>query len=233
MNDLLHHVTGCLQHLAATGEFLLAFFGVVGPHRGRIVELCDDLGRLREVIDDVCRVFCRLVGIFVRAQQQAGLDAGVEGGLQIAGLVAERHRCGHVDRMLARSAQEHAGIRLAVLGLGAVFADAVFRVRGAVIDVEYRHALGLEACAHPGCKGLELFLGELSAADAGLVGDDDDVEAAHDRVPAQVEDARHELEPLGRVDVTVIDVDHAVAVEEDGPDAIHAENPEKSCCARR
>jgi hypothetical protein len=95
-----------------------------------------------------------------------------------------------------------------------VRADAMLGMIWAVVDPRDRRPLRRKATAHPTRQvGIGAFA-EKPAADAGLVGDD------YDR-PAQLacpetrelEDAGNELELLGSMDVPMIHIDHAIAVE--------------------
>ena len=61
---------------------------------------------------------------------------------------------------------------------------------------------------------MEVGFGVEPAADTRLVGHDRDAVAQRPRCAAQVEDARHEFELVDAVDVAMVDVDDAVAVQQ-------------------
>ncbi len=84
---------------------------------------------------------------------------------------------------------------------------------------------------HPVGEALEIGLGVVAAADARLVGDDDRADSRGSAaVRAQLEDAGHELEILDAVDVVLLDVDDAVAVEEQrlAPACVHGRGADRA-----
>lgn len=72
------------------------------------------------------------------------------------------------------------------------------------------------ACSSRPGKGLEIRFAIQAPADARLVGGNDDQIAARGKGPRHVKDAVHELALFGPVDIAVIDIDHAVTVQDQG-----------------
>jgi len=70
---------------------------------------------------------------------------------------------------------------------------------------------------HPGHQALEIRLGVVAAADAGLVAGDHDGEALRGERPRQLEDAVDEAALLDPVEKATVLVDDAVAVENETP----------------
>src|SRR6185312_10765096 len=94
----------------------------------------------------------------------------------------------------------------------------------------------LELGAHPVHVVEELLLAVIAPANAGLIGDHNQQMPGLPCRTTQLEDAVDELGALGRADIAVIDIDHSVAIEEQGPAVIHRACPAvagTSCCARR
>ena len=73
-----------------------------------------------------------------------------------------------------------------------------------------------ELVLHPVGELLEVLNAVVAPSDAGLVGDDNKKEAFVVQDPGGFKHARNPFEMLPVVDVGVIDVDHAVAVEKSG-----------------
>ena len=103
------------------------------------------------------------------------------------------------------------------LGVGAaVGLERGVWVGGAVAEVVDRAAAGANLVDHPGGKTGELGFVVVAAGDAGLVGDDEDVPAGVGGGAHGVDGAGDEYESFLMADPAVIDVDDAVAVEEEG-----------------
>ena len=92
----------------------------------------------------------------------------------------------------------------------------LFRVVRTEEDARERRSGAFELGLHPVGEFSERGFVVVAAPDAGLVGDDDQREARVVKAPGGVEHPRHPFERFDRVDVGVIDVDHAVAVEKGG-----------------
>ena len=148
-----------------------------------------------------------------RADQDAQPDAGGGRGRDVARFVADQRRGRQVESEIGGGLQDHAGAGLAPGMVEPVGAEPELRVIRAVIDPGDRRPLGGEARAHPPGQFLERRLVEQPAADAGLVRHHHHRPAHAGRVTRQCENPRHELELLAPVDVAVVDVDDAVAVE--------------------
>src|SRR5262249_17872391 len=98
--------------------------------------------------------------------------------------------------------------------IATVFADAVQGVIRAVIDPSDRSAFRFKALAHPSRQvRIGVFI-EVAAADAGLVGDD------NDRPPqligpetSQLKNSGNELELVRPMDVAQVHINDAITVE--------------------
>ena len=111
--------------------------------------------------------------------------------------------------------QDHPRLGLAPFVIDPIGADPMGRMVGAMIDAGDRRLLGAEALAHPVGQASIGGLVEIAAADARLVGDDDQRPAQFVHGKArQLENARQELEILDAADIALVEIDHAVAVEE-------------------
>ena len=69
---------------------------------------------------------------------------------------------------------------------------------------------------HPGGQLLKIGLGVVAAADARLIGNDNELEARVVQTSRGVQDAWDPVEILDLMHVRMIDVDHAVAIEKCG-----------------
>src|SRR5262245_56449354 len=94
--------------------------------------------------------------------------------------------------------------------IAAVLADAMEGVIRTVIHSSDRYVFGFKAITHP---SRQVFIGgfiEITTADAGLVGDDNDQPAQLVGPEAsQFENSRDELELVRPVNVTTVNIDHA------------------------
>ena len=84
----------------------------------------------------------------------------------------------------------------------------------AVLDTGDRHAFAHEPCRHPVHQVVKLLRRVEPARDAGLVGDDHDRQVQPHGGAAEIENAGDEFDPVRPVDVTAVDVDDTVAIEE-------------------
>jgi hypothetical protein len=86
----------------------------------------------------------------------------------------------------------------------------------AVVHAVDPDVLRREHVNHPLGQPIEVIFGVVAAPNPRLVRDDDEEMAGGLGGSAEVEDAVDESEVGRRVNVVALDVDHAVAVEEDG-----------------
>ena len=95
-----------------------------------------------------------------------------------------------------------------------ICADTVLGMVGAMIDFLDWRSFRAEACAHPFSKRCVCGFVEYSATDPGLVTNHNDGPTGDlNGKPRQGENARDKFELFDRMDVAVINIDHAVAVE--------------------
>ena len=111
---------------------------------------------------------CRVV-----QQLDVVADAGRTPGIDVGILVTHQHRARQVEVEVALCLENHARIRLAVGRFAPICADTFCRMIRAVIDATDANAMRSEFAEHPLGQRLEVLLGVIAAADAGLVGDDD------------------------------------------------------------
>src|SRR5262249_2085377 len=98
--------------------------------------------------------------------------------------------------------------------IAAVLADAMEGAIRTVIHSSDRYVFGLQAIPPPSREVFISGLIEITTADAGLVGDDNDQPAQLVGPEAsQFENSRDELELVRPVNVTTVNIDHAVAVK--------------------
>jgi len=113
--------------------------------------------------------------------------------------------------------QDHPRFRLAPRMIHSIRADAELRMIRAVIHPCDWRILGLEAIAHPTRQIPVGVLVKKPPSDAGLIGDDDGRPAQLiDREARQLENSWEELELVRTMDVTSIDIDHAVTIKKEG-----------------
>src|ERR1041385_1685028 len=150
----------------------------------------------------------------IAARKQQALDAGGPRRLHIDVLVADKHAARRIDRPMLHQIKDHAGLGLAPIRLLAIGGNLSVGEEWAVAHVVDARALSRKFAAHPGIERIHLRLGELAARHAGLVGGDE-----HEIVGViKFADGRcravHPAEALARADITVVDIDDAVAVEQ-------------------
>src|SRR6478736_3548388 len=115
--------------------------------------------------------------ISARVEENPQAKACRHTGFHIADLVTQdRTLCG-IQTEVRDRLQDHARVGLAPRMLAAVRADTVHRVIGTIIDAGYRGLLPRKPIAHPTCQILVSLLVEAATANAGLIGDDDDLPA--------------------------------------------------------
>src|SRR6185437_5844944 len=98
--------------------------------------------------------------------------------------------------------------------VAAIGALARGRVIGTMIDRGELVAAAAEFAAHPVHQRGEVGFAEIAPADAGLVGGDDDGEAARGEPRGERKDAVDEAALVDAVKITRVLVDDAVAIEE-------------------
>ena len=92
----------------------------------------------------------------------------------------------------------------------------MFWMERAEVDFVDDHLFIAENAAHPFSQCVEIILGVVAATDARLIGyDENPVTQAH-CVTAEVEDSINKFKILATVHIVVINVDDAIAVEEQG-----------------
>lgn len=144
------------------------------------------------------------------------LEAGFLGAEHVAVTVADEVRLGAVDVEAGAGGVDEAGGGLAAaacLGVGGHGALGVVR---AVVEGVEVGADVLELAAHPVVDVLDVALGVVAAGDAGLVRHEDGEVAAVVDVADGLFGAGDPDEVFGTVKVVDVDVEGAVAVEEDG-----------------
>jgi hypothetical protein len=135
-------------------------------------------------------------------------------GFDVAHFIAQNRAASEVEPQVRRGLQEHPRLGFAPRMIATVFADAVQRVIRAVIDTPDRRAFCFKAIAHPSRQVRVAVFVEIAAADAGLVGDD------NNRPPqligpetSQFENSGNELALVRPMDVTAVHIDDAITVE--------------------
>ena len=143
--------------------------------------------------------------------------AGREAGLHVGPFVADRERARQIEvEILCRGAQ-HTGAGLAAVAVLPVALD----LRGGMVRTVVEAVDAAAARVHPFVDDLVRAVNELllihAAADARLVGDDDDGEAGAVQQADGVDGEGEEDEPLEPIEVSRLFEHRAIAIEEDGP----------------
>jgi hypothetical protein len=148
------------------------------------------------------------------SEQDPQTDPGRRASFDVAGLVAYERAASGIEREVGGGLQKHPGIGLAPRMIATIVADTVHRMIGTVIDARDGGAFRFEASAHPPRHIRIGFFIEIAAADAGLVGDDDNRPAyLIDPEPCHFENSRDELELVHAMDIATIHIDDAIAIE--------------------
>ncbi len=116
---------------------------------------------------------------------------------------------------MRKQIQQHARVRLAPVVRRTVLGDAPLRVAGAIAPIVDRGAGGGQLLRHPAVEGSDRLLTIEPLGDAGLVGDDEQVIAHIVHELHRLLRSRNPLDLIRRVDVAVVDVEDAVAIEKD------------------
>ena len=149
-----------------------------------------------------------------RCDENPQTDPSRLAGLDVAYLVSQDRGLSRIEVKIGHGLQDHTRVGLAPRMIAAVLADAMEGVIRTVIHSSDRYVFRFKAITHPSCQ---VFIGgfvEITTADAGLVGDDNDQPAQLVGPEAsQFENSRDELELVRPVNVTTINIDHAVAIK--------------------
>ena len=117
---------------------------------------------------------------------------------------------------IARRLFEQAGLRLAAIAGDGVTRDRALRMMRAIIERVDAGAGGGELPPDLVVETLDVVLAVIAARDARLVGDDDRQEAGVVQQPHRLGRAGDQVELLETMHVAVVDIEHAVAIEEGG-----------------
>jgi hypothetical protein len=149
-----------------------------------------------------------------RCDENPKTDPSRLAGLDVAYLVSQDRGLCRIEVKIGHGLQDHTRVGLAPRMIAAVLADAMEGMIRTVIHSSDRYVFRFKAITHPSCQ---VFIGgfvEITTADAGLVGDDNDQPAQLVGPEAtQFENSRDELELVRPMNVATINVDHAVAVK--------------------
>src|SRR5690606_37615779 len=137
-------------------------------------------------------------------------------GVEVGLLVADEEGLIPDNRKIRHGADQHAGLGFAVVRVLAKAFDRSFLVIGAVIDAVDPGLPGREFAVHPRVERLHLLFGVVAACDAGLVGNDEHPPAVFVERLDRLRRAFDPFEVFRKVDVSAIDVQDAVSVQEQG-----------------
>src|SRR6188472_2507909 len=152
--------------------------------------------------------------IRARVEENPQAKACRHTGFHIADLVTQDRTLRGIQTKVRDRLQDHARLGLAPRMLAAVRADTVHRMIGTIIDAGYRGLLRCKPIAHPTCQILVSLLVEAATANAGLIGDDDDLPAQLvGPETSQFENAGNKFELVGPMNVAAVHVDHPIAIK--------------------
>jgi hypothetical protein len=153
----------------------------------------------------------------VRCDPNSQTNPSCRASLDVAHFVSQDRGLNRIEVKIGHGLQYHTRVGLAPRMIAAVLADAMEGVIRTVIHSSDRYVFRFKAITHP---SRQVFIGgfiEITTADAGLVGDDNDQPAQLVGPEAsQLENSRDELELVRPVNVATVNVDHAVAVKKKG-----------------
>ena len=144
------------------------------------------------------------------------LEAGVLGAEHVAVTVADEAGLGAVDVETGAGGVDEAGGGLAAGAGFAVCGELCLGVMRAVVESVEMGADFLELAVHPVVDAPDVALGVVAAGDTGLVRHEDGEVAAVVDIADGLLGAGDPDEVFGTVEVVDVDVEGAVAVEEDG-----------------
>lgn len=144
------------------------------------------------------------------------LDAGVLGAEHVAVAVADEVGLGAVDVEAGAGGVDEAGGGLAAAAGFAVCGELCLWVMRAVVEGVKVGADFLELAVHPVVDAPDVALGVVAAGDTGLIRHEDSEVAAVVDIADGLLGAGDPDEVFGAVEVVDVDVEGAVAVEEDG-----------------
>src|SRR6516162_904444 len=148
-----------------------------------------------------------------RCDENPKTDPSRLAGLDVAYLVSQDRGLSRIEVKIGHGLQDHTRVGLAPRMIAAVLADAEGVVR-TVIHSSDRYLFRFKGITHP---SRQVFIGgfvEITTADAGLVGNDNNQPAQLVGPEAsQFENSRNELELVRSVNVATVNIDHAVAVK--------------------
>lgn len=144
------------------------------------------------------------------------LEAGVLGAEHVAVTVADEAGLGAVDVEAGAGIVDEAGGGLAAAAGFAVCGELCLWVMRAVVEGVKVGADFLELAVHPVVDAPDVTLGVVAAGDTGLVRHEDSEVAAVVDIADGLLGAGNPDEVLGAMEVVDVDVEGAVAVEEDG-----------------
>src|SRR5262249_54330225 len=143
----------------------------------------------------------------IRSVEHERPDSGGASRRKIGLLIANAPGTGKIETKIAFSLQQHARIGLPPGMVAAIGAEPCRRVIGAMVDAVDDNPAARELAAHPAHQPRILRLAIEAAADARLVGGDDDGKAAPGKGFGQLEDAGHEAAFLDAMEIARILVD--------------------------
>ncbi len=144
------------------------------------------------------------------------LEAGVLGAEHVAVAVADEAGLGAVDVEAGAGGVDEAGGGLAAGAGFAVYGKLCLGVMRAVVEGVEMGADFLELAVHPVVDAPDVALGVVAAGDAGLIRHEDGEVAAVVDIADGLLGSGDPDEVLGAMEVVDVDVEGAVAVEEDG-----------------
>src|SRR2546430_4491042 len=149
------------------------------------------------------------------SKEDAQPNPGCRACVHIAHFIAHNRAVNRIEPKLRYGLQQHSWVWFAPWMIATVFANSVQRMMRAVINPGDRRAFRFKATAHPPCQLAIGGLVEIAAADAGLIGDD------NDRPPqligpeaSQLENPRNKFELIRPMDVAAVHVDDSITVKE-------------------
>src|SRR5574340_386050 len=113
-----------------------------------------------------------------------------------------------------------------------ISANAVFRMKGTKVDFVDHNTTPLKNPAHPLGELQKFLFGVITAANSGLIGDYENHVTQFLGKAAQLKNAFNKLTLLLPANISMVDVDHAIAVKKQGWAKVQMQTPANSVCAR-